>query len=716
MPMGEPRLLRHIAAVAAAALTAVAVLAAAVGPVAAATPPPLSTAITDQTGVLGSDQGTIQDALQGLFHKTGVQLFVLFVPTTGGVDMTQYAAEAGQDANLGSSDALLIVALGDRTDNISIGSALRASVSESQLDDVRTNVLEPMLASGDYAGAVAKTAQSLGDVFPPINTPTAQPVITPQPVATPAGNTTGGSSGGSTGNDSGTILMVLLLAAVVILGGAWLLVRVNRLRVARRAAFQEAKTQEELGRKANAMLIQTDDALRDEDQALGFVEEEFGADAAAPMRETLSAAQDEMKQAFVLGQKLDDSEPETVDQRRQMIEEIIARCQKAQGVAADLTAEAARLRAAEQNAPKILDGLDAQVAQAGALLTGASAVAGRLAHYAPPSTDSVKGNQDTAQAKLDAARTKIAEGRTAVAANNRPAAAVAADEAQMDVSDATALLTAMTKLADSLDAAAAALNDQLSHATKGIETARANAAASPAPGTTDEFSAAEAALKDARELAGQPSPDVLAAARRATEANALTDKLLAGVQDAQLTYQRTQQNASAAIATARADVSRATDYINAYRRSQSIGREARNRLADAERLVTQAEQTLPQDASQALILARQADDLANKACAMAQQEAPFYPQVDPNQYRPNDGIGALIAGAILGGILSGGGRNRGFFGSGWSSPVGGGSMFGTGGGGLGSGGFGGGFGGGGGGFSAGGGGGFGGGRSSSGHW
>jgi len=705
----EARPHRFLGTALAGLLAAIALVAAFALPVAATTPPPLSSAVVDQTGVLASNPGQINDALQELFHRTGVQLFVLFVPTTGGVDMTEYAAQAAHDANLGSRDALLIVALNDRTDNISIGSGLRDAVSESQLDEVRANDLEPLLGAGDYSGAVIKTAQALGDIFPQLATPA--PAPTPQPVATPGG---GGAAGSTT--DTGTLLFVLIVGAAVILGGAWLIVRVNRLRVQRRAAFEEARQQEELGRKANALLVQADDALRDEDIEIGWVAQEFGAGEAAPMKATISGAQDELKQAFVLGQKLDDSEPETVEQRRQMIEEIIGRCQKAQQVVTDVAAEAARLRDDEQNAPRILDGLDGQVTQISSLAAGAPAVAARLGHYAEASTASVKGNLDGAQTKLAGARTKLADGRTALAANDRPAAAVAANEAQKDLADAAALLTAMSKLADSLDAAAATLNDQINHAAKGIETARANAAAAPAPGTTDEFNAAEAALAEARQLAGQPQPDVLAAARRATDANALTDKLLAGVQEAQTVYQRTHQNATAAIATANADVSRATDYVNGNRRSQYIGREARNRLAEAQRVLSQAEKALDQDVSQALTLARQADSLANQAYSLAQQEAPLYPQVDPSQYRPNDGLGTLVAGAILGGILAGGGRRGGgFFGGG--GMFGGGGGFGGGGlfgGGLGSGGFGGGFGGGGGGGF--GGGGFGGGRSSSGHW
>ena len=234
----------------------------------------------------------------------------------------------------------------------------------------------------------------------------------------------------------------------------------------------------------------------------------------------------------------------------------------------------------------------------------------------------------------------------------------------------------------------------------------------------ESFSEAEAALDEARRLAGEPRPDVLAASRKATEAAQHADKLLAGVRQAQVQFQRTQQNAISAIATAKADIGRASDYIGVNRRSQNIGREARNRLADAQRLVTQAEATLATDVNQALQQARTANSLANQAYTLARRDSPAAPPIDYTQYRPDDGIGSLVLGAMLGGMFSGAGRGRGATRSGSASPSrSGGGRFGGGRsssgsfgrGGLGMGGFGGGIGG----RSGGG---FGGGRSSSGRW
>ena len=137
--------------------------------------PNLQSAVTDETGALAGHEADIQNALQSLFQDTGVQLYVLFVPTTGDLDIGDYASAVGQQ-NLGQGDALLVVALQDHTDNLSVGSGLRDHVSQSSLDQVRTGVLEPGLASGDFAGAVISAANALHDVFRasgPVSTPAA---------------------------------------------------------------------------------------------------------------------------------------------------------------------------------------------------------------------------------------------------------------------------------------------------------------------------------------------------------------------------------------------------------------------------------------------------------------------------------------------------------------------------------------------------------------
>ncbi|HYI21273.1 MAG TPA: hypothetical protein VEX62_01425, partial [Candidatus Limnocylindrales bacterium] len=383
------------------------------------------------------------------------------------------------------------------------------------------------------------------------------------------------------------------------------------------------------------------------------------------------------------------------------------------------------LRDLERNAPQALDALDAEAARVEGELAKLEPISARLERYAPASIDSIAANGQTARQKLELARTRMAAGRSELSSGNAAGAAVAASDAQLALADATTLINALPALADSLDATRQKLDEQLADAARDLETARAHVPKSAA--TTAAITAAEEALSEARVLADAPRPDVMAAAREATEANALTDKLLEGIQDEVAQRRRTEQNAIAAIATAKADVSRARMYIDGYRRSHDISREPRTNLAEAERLVGEAEALLSSDTGQALEVARRADGLANRAYSLAIQQTPDVPQFDPGQYRPDDGLGSLVIGAILGDMFGGGGggrRGRIAVPTGSTSRPGG--IFGGGGGGGGfrggrssGGGFGaGGFGSGGfkGGFGGRSGGGFGGGRSSGGRW
>src|ERR671915_178975 len=123
--------------------------------------PRLENAVTDETGVLEPDRAAIEQALEGLFRDTGVQLYVLFVETTGGMEIGEYAQLVGEQS-LGENDALLVVAVDARRDNLSVGPDLSGRISQTSLDRIRTQTLEPALARGDYSAGVIGSAEALG--------------------------------------------------------------------------------------------------------------------------------------------------------------------------------------------------------------------------------------------------------------------------------------------------------------------------------------------------------------------------------------------------------------------------------------------------------------------------------------------------------------------------------------------------------------------------
>ena len=689
-PIRPPKLLERALLLAAGLLMLAA-------PVAAQSIPNLDSAVTDQTGLLQSDRALIDQSLQTLFDKTGVQLYVLFVPTTGGVPISDYARQAG--AQLGPRDALLVVAVDDRTDNLSIGSALSSSVSQVELDVIRSEVLEPLLASGDYGEAVIATASGLTSVFAG-EAPGPTTAQTARPTSAPGAQPGGGSI------DLGAPVLLILGTIFVVVGGLIIFGRAVRLRRERIAAFNEAKAQEELGREANRNLIAADDSLRDANQEAGVVETEFGQGEAAPLREALGQAKAELDAAFAIAQQLDDSVPEPAEQRRKMIEEIVDRTARAQQAVDTQSARIKELRDLERNAPQALDRLDAEAAALMKRLEGSSATRDRLAKYAQVNTQSVSGNFDAAKQKLDAVQAAIASGRKSIAAGKPAEAAVKSKEGERAAADAATLLDGADRMADALDLTASKLGDELSAATADVDSAAKVAAAPTGAGLQAGLADAQKALAEARAAADAKPPDVMLAYRRATEANAMADKLLETARAAEEQRQRAYVAAQSAISRADAALTRARDYINAYRHDQDIGRMARNGLAEGERELATAQQLLPTDTAQALQHAQLAIQRANDAYGYSQLVPPSYGPINYGNVNTGTDVGSLVIGAILGGIFSGGWRGPT---GGTISRPGGGSW----GGGFGSGGFGGGHGGGFGGSSSGG---FGGGRSSSGRW
>jgi len=677
-----------------------------------ATVPTLSSAITDETGVLSSGTAQIDAAQRRLFDKTGVQLYVLFVKSTGGQDIGQYALDVGNANGLTGTDALLVVATVDHTDWLQTGPDLRNVLSQNEIDAILRS-LESRLKAGDFVGGVVGVADGLGAALPRVGAapqPTSAPPSSAPETARPLPTTVPGGTGGGTTGGGGSPLGVIV-GIVILAIAAFVAVRLFRAR----GEYRERAAQEALGRQANSLLIETDDAMRAAEQELGFAEAQFGEAQAQPFKAALDAARQELAAAFSLSQKLDDETPETPEQRRQMLQEIIDRCTKAKAIVAEQQASIDQLRELEKNVEQVLtqtgadaDAVEARVAACADAMT-------RLGRYAPASWQPVAGNREAATRKLAAARAALSAGLAAVTAGKRDEAAVAARTAQSAVVEAGRLLDGLDQTAQSLDDMAGKLPALLQHVQADVSQAQAAIAAGTSPDSKPAVDRAAAALVQASALAAVGAPDVMAAYRQATDASSAIDQTLTGIRDTQAAQQRAVAAANAAIQTAESSIAQASSVVDGYARIPSVSRRARTRLAQAQSWLDRANQLLASDPAGATQAAQNADQLADQAAQDVQVN------VGDDTARPGGwgtappsqggSAAPFLLGAILGGIFGGGGSGGGGSsgGGGWS---GGGGGFG----GFGSGGFGGGSGGGGN-FGGGGhGGGFGGGRGGGGSW
>ncbi len=649
-------------------------------PAAAQSIPRLSSQITDETGVLASGTSGIQSALDRLLSDRNVQLWVVFVHTSGSQTAQQMAEATFRQNGFGGNDVVLLVALDDKRYGYFVSDTL--PLSSSQVDAAASNDLEPGLRSGDYPGAVAAFANGLDSALsggaqnPP-------PVATPVP-AQPAGPSTPPAP--SKGIDLGQVILLIAIVAVVI-GVVLLVVSISRWRTAHIAAEERDRRTGELARQANQLLIQADDAVRDAQQEVGFAEAEFSAADVDPYRAAVTQAQDELKAAFAVRQKLDDDIPEDPPTRIAMLNEIVAHAQRVNALVEEQRTRIGQLRDLERRAPEILAGLPAQAAPLQARLAEAPATMQRLQAFADRAWSPVKGNVEEAGKRFAFASSETARGNAALAATppDPHAARDAARNAQGALAAAGTLLDAIDRMATTIDDAQARLPGELSAAEADIATAHRTLGDKGAP--SGDLADAEAKLRAAKAAAEAPRPDVIAALKAARDAHAGADRVLEGVRAEEERRARERAALQAALGAAQSSVTHTSDYLDSRR--QGVGREARTRLAEAQRHLEMAQSLVGSDPTTALSEAQTAQRMADEAYQLAKNDFDDWDMGGGwgGRRRGSDMTGAIIGGIILGNVLGGMGRRGGggFGGTPWGSG-GFGGFGGGGGGGFGGGG------------------------------
>jgi uncharacterized membrane protein YgcG len=630
----------------AALAVTLAVLSAWVAPAFAQDVPRLEGPVTDVVGAVAGQESPIVDSLDRLRRGHDVQLFVLYLDSTGDETATRYAELTAQDNSLGGNDALLLIALGDRSYAMWVADGLD-EVTDAEIDAILVERVEPRLVDGDFAGAAVAAAGALGEAM----TGGAGPV---EPAPGPA-------TGGATG--------VLIALVAIVVGAVLLVVGFRRWLDARREADERDRRTGQLAREANRLLLAADEVVREADQEIAFAEAQYGEEEVRPFRDALVAARGELSQAFAARQRLDDEPGADAARREALLTEVVERARRAGRLVDEQRERIEALRDLERTAPQALTELDGRLSALEERLPAAEATMRRLeAGYAETARQSVAGHLVEVRKRLAAARAEVARGRDGLARSDTRLAAVAVRNVQAATAGATALLDAIDRLAAQLDEARERLVAELPAAAHDVADARAAVDRGAAPvGLAERLVEADRLLESARREAASPSPDVLRAHREATSANALADEVLAGVRAAEEQRLRLVASANAALAHARAEIDRAADFIATRR--QGVGRRARTRLAEAERHLEAATAAAETDPAGTLEEARLADRLAEEAYRIAASEFETWDHGGP---APSRDAGADVAGAILGGIiggiLSGGGRGGGWGGTPWGVP------------------------------------------------
>jgi hypothetical protein len=415
-----------------------------------------------------------------------------------------------------------------------------------------------------------------------------------------------------------------------------------------------------------------------------------------PFQAALDQAKGQLREAFTLKQRLDDAEPDTDEQRREWNIRIVQLCAAA-NQALDAQADAFdELRALEKRIPEASSEIAHHAAaQRQRLAATRSTLDGLAQRYTDASLATVHDNVEQATQRLDFTDTALAGAAQKASAGDAGAAAIGVRAAEESADQAGLLLDGVDRLATDLAAAQQSLDGTMAELRSDLAEARALAAAGDPGGTISAAVAGtEQTVEDvqAKLTAGRVNP--LELAQRLDAANRSIDGVLQGVRDARAQAQRAQSMLQQTLLSARARVSACEDFITARR--GAVGPEARTRLAEAGRLVVQAEQTAATDPVSALTQAQRAAQLADEATQLAQQDVGgFQPSMGGGLGdifgggTSGRGGGSGAMGAILGGILIDSVLRGGMGGvGGWSG--GGGGGWGGGGGGFSAGSFGGG--------------------------
>lgn len=645
--------------------------------------------VTDRTGVLAGSEAEITSAIERVRDSDRVEVWVLFVDTNDGLTAEEFARRTFESNSLGGNDALFVVALTERTDFVWTEDA---DITSDEIDRATADIAEPRLRDGDYAGAAIGLIEALGEAKRPAVEPGGGTVsASGQTGGEPGGGTVPGGGVGST--DAGGFLGVLgavVGIVLVALGFALVVAWVRRRRLDRRTIEERDRRTGQLAREANTLLIQADDAIREAGQELGFAEAQFNDADVAPFRDAIAAARVELQASFTVRQQLDDDVPEDPATRERMLGESVERSRRALGLIDEQRRRIKALRELEERVPELLGQLTAAIDALESRLPAAGTTFERLAGYAPAGWQPVKGNLEEARKRIAFARAEV-ERASAAVASDRPAAARSARAAQDALAQASALLDAIERLATALDEARVRLPAEIQAAAVDVERARAAVAGGRVdPAGQEKVVEAERLLAVARTESASATPDVVIALKQALQANATADEVLAGVREAEERRAREAAVLTAALRSAEMSVTQAADFIAARR--GGVGREARTRLAEAERHLDAARSQASTDAGAATREAKTAERLADEAYRLASDDFDDFDVRGGRRRGGGDLSGAILGGIILGNIL--GGLGRGGHGGGW-----GGTPWGSGGGGHGGGG---GFGGGGGGHGGGG--------------
>ncbi len=637
------------------------------------------TKIVDSAGVLGGDKAEVESAIKKLGTDHAMTLHVVYVKTFTNPDVpAEWAADVATKAKLGQNALVLAVATESRKYQLS--KPANSKITNAQRDKILSSAVDPQLRAGDWAQAAVDAAAAIGDA---------------------AG---GGSGTVPSGDGAGAAVLVGTGIAAAGGAGAYLYFRNKRKKAAQASSAsygpQGAELDplaslsiEELRRKSGSLIIEADDAIKSSEQELGFAEAQYGDAAVGNFTKALAEAKAHMTESFKLQQQLDDHIPDTEEQQRSWLGEIIRRSEAALGSLQEQKADFDSLRELEKNAPQALAAVSAGAREADAKIASAEqSLTALRAKYADSALVQVADNITQAKERLAFVQNATATAEEKLASGEGSLAAVAVRASEESLHQTNVLLDAIAKVSASLDEARSGLEAAVVETSQDLAQAKAMIQSGEHPELAGPVAGVEAALGQVKAEIKGGKIDPIATLQRVETAHQALDQSLTGIRNQQDQARRAQASLQQTIMSAQAQISATSDYITARR--GGVGTEARTRLAESQRNLDYALSISRNDPVTALTYAQQAHALAAQAAQLAQADVDNFGGYanqgfgGGSMFGGRGGGGGGLGGAILGGILinsilnggSGGGWGGGHSdGGGWGGDSGGGDMGGWGG-------------------------------------
>jgi hypothetical protein len=411
--------------------------------------------------------------------------------------------------------------------------------------------------------------------------------------------------------------------SAVVFGGVATVVVVILMMLRRRTRVRVRVDQTlaaERTRAAAIALVRADDLIEAAIDELGFAVAQFGENATSEFAAALDASRRQVRDAFLLQQKLDDSVPDSEGERRRWTEQIIVLAAEAVKRLGAQTRVFDSRRGVERDAPLLLEKLRRRLDRVADRVAAGTASLSRLSRtYAASALAPISGNVARAETALDDAR------RSADAAAER-LAREATDPVGDELLAAEQALHHAGTLLDAIEQGEDQLHVGFASLTRALDAADAELAEVRAMRDTHEEITARAELNrviaEADRVVGElrhpsrlsdPAADL---ARLRTAMDGL-DLIRSDARNRQLRLDNARGALTGALLAARSQITVTRDFITAH--PGRVGAAARTRLAEAERKLSLA--SAEADPVSALDTARSAMTHATDADALARFDA-----------------------------------------------------------------------------------------------